>query len=141
MNTYSRRRVLAVIDLGPGSQHVVNAAADIARAKGASFTLLHVLDYEPPVGADFPAVSPGDECDALVQLATGRLRSLAAASGTPAEVRVVVGSPASEVDRMADELGADLVVFGSWRARLAALLGIGADCLSAPERAWGVVRV
>jgi universal stress protein A len=77
-------------------------------------TLLHVVEYVPvePMGeALLPAVQIEGE---LVERATRRIAELATRAGLESSQHIVrAGNIKSEVVRIAQEMGADLIVLGS----------------------------
>jgi nucleotide-binding universal stress UspA family protein len=52
------RHILAAIDFDETSDHALDAAADLARALGASLTLVHTVDIPPDAYANFGAALP-----------------------------------------------------------------------------------
>jgi nucleotide-binding universal stress UspA family protein len=110
------RRILVAVD---GSAHANRAAAHaarLARATGATITLLHVLDASPATGLGMVAL-PAEELKAVLERsAEGSFRAALDAIGAPApevDQLVVLGHPAMELVRHASLLEADLVVVGS----------------------------
>ena len=108
------KKILACVDLTDGSEQIADRARDMAGRCGADVTLLHVVEYVPvePMGeALLPAVQIEGE---LVERATQRIAELAARTGLEAAQRIVrAGNIKSEVVRVAQETGADLIVLGS----------------------------
>jgi universal stress protein A len=108
------KKILACVDLTDGSEAIAERARDMAHRCGSDVTLLHVVEYVPvePMGeALLPAVQIEGE---LVERATRRIAELAAKAGLEAAQRVVrAGNIKSEVVRVAQELGVDLIVLGS----------------------------
>ena len=108
------KRILACVDLTDGSEQIAERARDMAARCGGSVTLLHVVEYVPvePMGeALLPAVQIEGE---LVERATGRIAELATRAGLETAERIVrAGNIKSEVVRIAQESGIDLIVLGS----------------------------
>ena len=108
------KKILACVDLTDGSETIAERAKDVAGRCGAQVTLLHVVEYVPvePMGeALLPAVQIEGE---LVERATRRIAELAARTGLESAERLVrTGNIKSEVVRVAQETGADLIVIGS----------------------------
>lgn len=108
------RRILLVVDLTEDSLVIGARARSVAAAYNAELSLLHVVEYVPvePMGETLlPAVQIEGE---LVKRASERLRELARQLGVPAApCRVEAGNTKSEIVRVAQESGADLVVIGS----------------------------
>lgn len=112
MRNYSK--ILICLDLTEESEKIVERARALATGSGASLTLLHVVEYVPvePMGeALLPAVQIEGE---LVARATTRLAELTAKLGLDRSDRLVLtGNIKSEVVRVAQERGIDLIVIGS----------------------------
>jgi len=108
------KKILACLDLADGSERIAERAKDLAGRCGAQIILLHVVEYVPvePMGeALLPAVQIEGE---LVERATKRIAELAARTGLDAAERLVhAGNIKSEVVRIAQERGIDLIVLGS----------------------------
>jgi universal stress protein A len=125
------KSVLVAVDLTEHSDAVVRRGMDVARACGAKFSLLHVVEYVPvePMGeALLPAVDIEDE---LVEGAQRRLEELARRMGIEdTERRVEKGTIKAEVVRVAEETGADLIVLGSKeRHGIAVMLNLTEDTI------------
>jgi len=112
MRDYSR--ILICLDLTEDSERIAERARALAANSGASLTLLHVVEYVPvePMGeALLPAVQIEGE---LVERATVRLAALSAKLGLDRSERLVLtGNIKSEVVRVAQDRGIDLIVIGS----------------------------
>jgi universal stress protein A len=107
-------KILACVDLTEGSEAIAARAKDMATRYGSQVTLLHVVEYVPvePMGeALLPAVQIEGE---LVERATRRIAELATRTGLEDAQRIVrAGNIKSEVVRVAQEGGIDLIVIGS----------------------------
>jgi universal stress protein A len=112
MAAYSK--ILACLDLTEGSEEIVRKAKELAGRYGAKLTLLHVVEYVPvePMGeALLPAVQIEGE---LVERAKLRIRELAEKLGLQDCDRLVhTGNIKTDVLRVAEERGIDLIVIGS----------------------------
>lgn len=108
------KNILVCLDLTDDSERIVAGAKALAALSGASLALLHVVEYVPvePMGeALLPAVQIEGE---LVQRATTRIAELATKLGLDRSDRLVLtGNIKSEVVRVAQERGTDLIVIGS----------------------------
>lgn len=125
------KSVLVAVDLTERSDIVVGRALEVARAFDASLSLLHVVEYVPvePMGeALLPAVDIEEE---LVEGARKRLTELVSRMGIEdAQQRIEKGTIKSEVVRIAEETGADLVVLGSReRHGIAVMLNLTEDTI------------
>lgn len=125
----SYNHVLVAIDFSEATERVVRRGLEVAQRNGARMTLLHVVDYLPPIGfADDFSPSPAVLIDdgALIANGTSSLDELAARLALPDDMQrvVLVGSPKQLVVKEAAERGADLIVIGSHGVRgLGRLLG------------------
>ncbi|MCV6614708.1 MAG: universal stress protein [Cellvibrionaceae bacterium] len=121
MSTY--QHIVIAIDLSQESGEVIAKATQIAGS--AKLSLMHVIE---PLTFAYGGDIPMDLSEVQEQLQTqakDKLAALASQYGIDAEhCNVVVGQPASEIHRVADEDKADLIVVGSHgRSGLALLLG------------------
>ncbi len=118
--------ILLALDLREQSERVGRRAVEIAGINQAKLTLLHVVEFVPvdPAGEALlpPPVNLEEE---LVTSARQRLETLASTLGIPdADRRIEIGTIKTEILRVAEETGADLLVLGSYeRHGLALLLG------------------
>lgn len=120
------QQILLALDLREQSENVGRRACALADATGAKLTLLHVVEFIPvdPAGEALlpPPVNLEEE---LVASAQQRLETLAGKLGIPdAPRRIEIGTIKSEIVRVANDIGADLIVLGGYeRHGLALLLG------------------
>ncbi len=113
MATY--RHVLVAVDLGPDSEALVRKALSVAADFGARVSLAHVVEYVPaePTGEALlpPPVALEPE---LAHGAERQLAELAERVGAMnADRRVIVGTIAGDLARLAEEEGADLLLAGA----------------------------
>lgn len=123
------RKILLVVDLSEDSKRVGERAKAIAACYQSEITLLHVVEYVPvePMGeALLPTVQIEGE---LVDRARVKLAELADKLGLAQSPRLIeTGSIKTEIVRMAQRLGANLIVLGSReRHGLAILLNFTED--------------
>jgi universal stress protein A len=123
------KHILVGLDLSEESSQVVEKAAQVGRACGAQLSLVHVI--EPltfAYGGDIP-MDLSEVQEQLQNQAKEQLRKAADKLGIDAERQyVVLGQPATEMHRLADEFKVDLIVIGSHgRHGLALLLGSTAN--------------
>lgn len=129
------RHVLIALDFSSTSDRVMQKGLELARHADAAVTLLHVVDYLPPLGfADDFTPSPALMVDerTLTEGATRTLNRYAERFQLGSEVtRVVrIGTPRLEIVTLAAERGVDLVVIGSHgRHGLRRLLGSTANAV------------
>lgn len=125
----SYKRILVGLDLSEECSQVLQKAADISKAFGAELSLAHVIE---PLTFAYGGDIPMDLSEVQEQLQTQakeQLRKAAVQLNVPPErQRVVLGQPATEIHRLAEELEADLIIIGSHgRHGLALLLGSTAN--------------
>jgi universal stress protein A len=110
--------ILVTIDFSTSSAQVAGRATEIARQNGARISLLHVVDYLPPLGfADDFMPSPAllvDEGE-LVKHGKSSLELFAQKEDFSADVprHVLLGAPKQEIVEFASRHGVDLIVLGS----------------------------
>ena len=108
------KKILLCLDLTDDSETLAERAKALAATFGAELTLLHVVEYVPvePMGeALLPAVQIEGE---LVERARVRIGELAAKLGLDhCEQLVHTGNIKTEVVRIAQTRGTDLIVIGS----------------------------
>ncbi|WP_105104000.1 universal stress protein [Microbulbifer pacificus] len=121
--------ILVGLDLSEESSQVLDRAAQIAAQSSARLSLAHII--EPltfAYGGDIP-MDLSEVQEQLQNQAKEQLRRAAASLNIPADRQhVVLGQPATEIHRLAEESGCDLIVIGSHgRHGLALLLGSTAN--------------
>lgn len=111
------RRILVATDFSPRSASAVQHAMALAHQCGATLTLLHVIDINPPEafsyagGAD--ALMRGQRVEAITRMA--RLVDSLTPAQVEAEPMLVEGLPAEEIAEQSH--CCDLVVLGAASAR------------------------
>jgi universal stress protein A len=114
MNDY--KHVVAAIDFSRSADQVLIKARDIAQRNNARLSLLHVVEYMPPIDYESePLISNWgvDEEDMLEQAE----QSLQKISGQHklenADQSVLLGTPKHEISQFVKDKQCDLVVLGS----------------------------
>lgn len=111
------RRILVPVDFSDAARPVAEYARDLARDRGASVTLLHVVGV--PVTPLDPAYGAAADPKVLQDMQAGAARGLeelaaiVRKAGVPVETRVLTGAPSREIVRLAREANADLVIIGT----------------------------
>jgi len=132
MSEYSH--ILAAVDFSAAAEHVLKKAADISQRTDSKLSLLHVVEYLPPIDTTFDSMATGDwglDEDVLLEKARRSLQSLTEQHKLKgAELAVAVGLPKQEIVRYVDEHHCDLVVMSSHgRHGLNILLGSTANAV------------
>lgn len=119
--------ILVAVDFSDASEHVLADALDIAKQFSASVSLIHVVEPIPSYGLMAIPEIQGQ----LEQNAHEELKLIAEKYSLPADsLHVMMGSVKSEILRVADEIGADLVIVGSHSSHgLQHLLGSTASAI------------
>jgi universal stress protein A len=108
------KKLLVLLDLSGDSEQVAIAGRDMAAHSNASMVVLHVVEYvrvEPLGESLMPTVQFEEE---LIKRSRAKLDELIARLGlTNATGRVESGSTKSEILRVAEQEGVDLIVLGS----------------------------
>jgi len=124
------RKVLVLLDLADGSEHVFAKARDIAAHSNADIVALHVVEYVPaePMGESLMPTQIDLETT-LVERAGPLLDDIIKRYGTAStRARVEVGNTKAEILAVAEEERPDLIVLGSReRHGLAVLLNFTED--------------
>ena len=123
-------KVLVAVDFSEESKALVRKAQEIAERNQAALNLLHVVEYTSSMYAgDIPLPEDLGLDRDLAKQAAEKLKELASENGIPDAAQFTeIGVPKREIVRVADELGADLIVVGSHgRHGLQLLLGSTAN--------------
>jgi nucleotide-binding universal stress UspA family protein len=126
------RRILCPIDLTGASARTVEAAVALADRNAAELTFVHVLETTEGGMPAPSAYLSRAEWETLRQGGVERVRERlhAAVEGyapgrSRVQERLAVGAPAREIVRLAEEIGADLVVIGAYATSPIARLFFG----------------
>ncbi len=129
MNNY--QHILLAIDFFEQGDVVINRAADLARCQRAKFSIIHVVDSLPITDVGYGVDMPFnmDITTELMNNAKKKLTELGQKLNIPEPQQwLEMGSPKSEIVRIATENKVDLIVLGSHgRHGLALLLGSTAN--------------
>jgi universal stress protein A len=121
------RHILLAVDFAEHSEPLIQRARDLAQQDQAALSIIHVVEYLPLMDSSFGPSVPleVDLTEQLIEAARQRLNTLAERLGIPESRRwVQVGSPKTEIIRIAKEQNADLIVLGSHgRHGIALMLG------------------
>jgi nucleotide-binding universal stress UspA family protein len=107
-------RILVPVDFSDCSGHGLQYALEFAKARGASVVLLHVVQLVPFMPGDrFGAYEAMPGPEVLENAARAQMQKVEQETdfgGVPHETTVVIGRPADEICRCAEQLRADLVI-------------------------------
>ena len=105
--------LLAAIALDEHGQTVIERAQKLAALFNARLSIVHVVEYIPLETGEALMAAPPDLSAQLQQQAQQQLQQQCARLGLDdATLHITSGGVASEVHRLADELGVDLIVVG-----------------------------
>lgn len=121
------QNILLAVDFSEHAELAVERAAELARLYHARLYLVHVVEYLPPVDSSLGSTVPFaiDLTEDMAEAARKRLLDIASRLGiAESQCRIEVGSPKTEIIRIAEEASIDLIVLGSHGRRgLSLLLG------------------
>ncbi len=123
------QKVLLAVDLTEESTPVADQAVTLAKAYDAELLIVHVIEpLSMAYGGDVP-MDLSSVQEQIQEQAKSHLSEFASGLGVPPERQhLIFGRPESEIHRVAEEQGADLIVVGSHgRHGLALLLGSTAN--------------
>ena len=127
------KHVVAAIDLSRSSDQVLIKARDIARRNNARLSLLHVVEYIPPMdyGSEPMISNWGVDEDEMQEQAERSLQNISKRHDLEnADVNVLLGTPKHEISQFIKEQQCDLVVLGSHgRHGISLLLGSTANAV------------
>lgn len=123
----SYHKILLATDFNEHSAQAGARAKDLAERHQAELSLLHVVENLPIGDAAYGPIVPYDIdlTDQMMDSARERLVDFGKELGVPEQRQYVeMGSPKGEIIRLAEDIGADLIVVGSHgRHGIALLLG------------------
>ncbi|MCR9104787.1 MAG: universal stress protein [Gammaproteobacteria bacterium] len=122
------QNILVAVDLSEESSSVIDRARQIAQA-GTQLHLIHVIEpLSFAYGGDIPMDFSGIQ-DEIHEQASAQLKRFAQSHDIePARQHLLLGKPDVEIQALAEELDADLIVVGSHgRSGLALLMGSTAN--------------
>ncbi|HEY9050006.1 MAG TPA: universal stress protein [Gammaproteobacteria bacterium] len=115
MNDYSN--ILVAIDFSEAANAVIERAKDIARRNNSGLTLLHVVEYLPPIDIAYePVMSSSwvvDEGELISQAKANLQKFCSKHNLDKAQQEVVIGTPKFEITEYAKLHRCDLIIMGS----------------------------
>ena len=124
--------VLMAVDLSPGTEHLMERAAELARFYQARLSVVHVVEYLPmTMDNEFIMPMSLEMQESLLENARIQLGGLLANKGLDDVSKFVeLGSAKLEILRLIDEQSIDLVVLGAHgRHGIARVLGSTANAV------------
>lgn len=104
------KKILFPTDFSSLSDAALCHATALARDAGAKLIIVHVEEPPAAYGAgEMYYGLPDPDNDALVEM----LEKIKPGGGVPYEHRMVTGDPATEICRLAEEEGVDMIVLGT----------------------------
>lgn len=132
MSNYSH--ILVAIDLSSSANKVINKALQTAERNNARLSLLHVVEYIPPIDSAYePIVATHWDVDEklLLERAQTSLQQFAEKHKLDnASLHAVIGAPKYEISSFVNNEKCDLVILGSHgRHGISLLLGSTANAV------------
>ena len=126
--------ILVAIDFSTSSEQVILKARDVSRANKAKLSLLHVVEYLPPIDSAYePMLNSSWVIDEslMQEQALKSLQQFSKKHGLEeAELNVQIGTPKYEISQFVKEQQCDLVILGSHgRHGISLLLGSTANAV------------
>ena len=111
------KHILIATDFSSSAEQILNKARDIADRNNAKLSLLHVVEYLPPIDSIYePALSNNwivDEAEMLSQAKNSLDKFCKQQNLINAELHTVLGTPKYEISQFVKDHQCDLVVIGS----------------------------
>ena len=132
MSEYSH--ILAAIDFSAAADQILKKAHEIAKRNNAKLSLLHVVEYLPPIDSAFDPMLAGNwmlDEDTLVENARQTLEKFSERHGLQdVHLAVKLGTPRQEITSYIKDHQCDLAIMGSHgRHGLNILLGSTANAI------------
>jgi universal stress protein A len=128
------RHILVAVDFSASADQVVNKARDIAKRNNARLSLLHVVEYMPPIAADYDPMfisNWGVNDELMLERAEQSLKNISEKQNLEnAELKVQIGTAKHEISQFVKDNNCDLIVMGSHgRHGINLLLGSTANAI------------
>ncbi len=109
--------ILVAVDFSHSSEQVLNKARDIASRNNAKLSLLHIVEYLPPIDTAYePFVGSNwgiDDTEMLNQAKQSLERFSNKQGLTDVQLHTLLGTPKYEIPQFVKDHQCDLVVMGS----------------------------
>ena len=111
------KHILIATDFSSSAEQILNKARDIADRNNAKLSLLHVVEYLPPIDSIYePALSNNwmiDETEMLSQAKNSLEEFSKQQNLMDAELHTTLGTPKYEISQFVKDHQCDLLVIGS----------------------------
>jgi universal stress protein A len=110
------QRILVALDYSEHSAHALDMAVELAREFGAELHLVHAFEIPVPIVTPYEVAIPENYIEPVREEATRRLqeaRDKVAAQGLEVKAHLTESPAASGIVRVAEEIGADLIVMST----------------------------
>ncbi len=101
------KRLLMATDLSPRSDRAIERAINIAHQKGATLTILHVIDGDLPKGV------VEVQKRIVTETINEQVETLTKSERTHISVQVLLGRPYMEILEMSDKMDAEMIILGT----------------------------
>jgi len=109
--------ILVAVDFSSSSEQIVTKARDIAKNNNARLSLLHIVEYLPPIDSIYEPVLAStwaiDETELLSQAKNSLKKFSKKLNLDDAQQQVVLGTPKHEISQFVKDQQCDLIVMGS----------------------------
>lgn len=110
------RTIVSAVDFSEHSDAALDDAIALAKSFGAALHIVHAYHFPIEMGAPYEVSLPDDYLEAVRQVVHRKLEAAAekvAAQGIEVKWHLVPVPEASAIAKLADEVGADLIVIGT----------------------------
>ena len=126
--------ILVAVDFSAAADQVVTKARDIAKRNNARLSLLHVVEYMPPIASEYEPMFVSNwvlDDDIMLKHAEQSLKNISEKQNLKnAELKVQIGTPKHEISQFVKDFHCDLIVMGSHgRHGISLLLGSTANAI------------
>ena len=126
--------ILVAVDFSDSAKKVLNKAKEIAERNQANISLLHVVEYLPPIDSAYEPILASNwsiDENQLIEQANSSLQKMSTDHGMiGAKLNVVLGTPKYEISQFVKTGQCDLVILGSHgRHGISLLLGSTANAV------------
>ena len=126
--------ILVAVDFSASADQVIAKARDIAKRNNARLSLLHVVEYMPPIATEYEPMLVSNwvlDDELMLKHAEQSLKNISEKQNLQnAELKVQRGTPKHEISQFVKEHHCDLIVMGSHgRHGISLLLGSTANAI------------